>query len=74
MNRFACEYSFFNNGSNFQVSVLITSYCNTMCTILSVSCWCVAECTVHIHPCCALSEALYMAIGFQAGEEDVQEP
>lgn len=35
---------------------------------------CVCDPAVTSLPCCALLEALYMAVGLQAGEEDVKEP
>lgn len=64
-----------NHGSSCQVMIglLSGSYCNSTVQV-NVLVMCVCYCAVITLPSCALSEALYMAIGLQAGEEDVEEP
>ncbi len=71
-----CVYIYLmNHGSSCQVMIGLRSgsYCNSTVQV-NVLVMCVCYYAVITLPSCALSEALYMAIGLQAREEDVKEP
>lgn len=68
-----CVYMFYEPWQQLSSDDRFASYCNSTVQV-NVLVMCVCECAVITLPSCVLSEALYMAVGLQAREEDVEEP